>query len=94
MYSFKVVKLQKLLAKEQKMRGKVLLFDINTRRGVIEDKNRNRYDFHIREWLSEQPIVVGDEVTFEIPKEEALNVRVEEGWKFLDFFSKKGKGLF
>jgi hypothetical protein len=40
MYSFKVVKLQKLLAKEQKMRGKVLLFDINTRKGVIEDKNR------------------------------------------------------
>jgi hypothetical protein len=23
-----------------------------------------------------------------------LNVRVEEGWKFLDFFSKKGKRLF
>ena len=56
------------------MKGKVLLFDLDTHRGIIEDKNQNRYSFHIGEWLSEQPIVVGEEVSFEIPKEEAIKV--------------------
>jgi hypothetical protein len=70
------------------MRGKILLFDSNSRRGVIEDKNKNKYNFHIGEWLSEQPIIVGEEVNFEIPKEDALNIRVEKRQKILNFFKK------
>lgn len=77
------------------MKGKVLLFDLDTHRGIIEDKNQNRYSFHIGEWLSEQPIVVGEEVSFEIPKEEAINIVVKKRKKkFGNFFNKKGKLFF
>jgi len=65
------------------MRGKVLLFDYNSHRGVIEDGDQNRYSFHIGEWLSDQPIIIGEEVNFDIPKEEALNIRVKKRRKFL-----------
>jgi hypothetical protein len=76
------------------MRGKVILFDHNTHKGVIEDKHKNRYSFHIGEWLSKQPIIVGEEVSFEIPKEEAINIEVNTKQNFLNFFLKKGKKLF
>jgi len=76
------------------MRGKVLLFDYDTHRGIIEDKNKNRYSFHIGEWLSEQPIVVGEEVNFEIPKEDAINIKANKKLNFFKRFLKKGKKLF
>jgi hypothetical protein len=60
------------------MKGKVLFFDTETNRGIIEDKNKNQYSFHIGEWIDEEPIIVGEEVSFEIPKEEALNIRVRK----------------
>jgi len=70
------------------MKGKVLFFDTEKNRGVIEDKNKNQYSFHIGEWIGEEPIIVGEEVSFEIPKEEALNIRVK---KSLFCSYKKGK---
>ena len=76
------------------MKGKVLLFDYNSRKGIIEDKNQNRYSFHIGEWLSEQPVKVGEEVSFEIPQEEALNIQIEKKRNFFIFFSKWGKCFF
>ena len=77
------------------MKGKVILFNNNTHKGVIEDKYKNRYSFHIGEWLSEQPITIGKEVNFEIPKEEALNIREDKKRNFFKFFFEKwGKNIF
>ena len=76
------------------MKGTVLLFNDDTRRGIIEDKNQNRYSFHMGEWLSNQQIVVGDKVCFETPKEEAINITVDKKQKFLNNLLKKGKKLF
>ena len=36
------------------MKGKVLFFDTEKNRGVIEDKNKNQYSFHIGEWIGEE----------------------------------------
>jgi len=60
------------------MKGKVLFFDTDTNRGIIEDKNKNQYSFHIGEWIGDEPIIMGKEVSFDIPKEEALNIRVKQ----------------
>ncbi len=73
------------------MKGKVLFFDTDTNRGVIQDKNRNRYTFHIGEWLSSEPIVEGQEVSFDIPQEEALNIRARRSLWY-SFFRKIRKG--
>ena len=76
------------------MRGRVLIYDDYTKRGIIEDNQNNQYNFHIGEWLSGKPIVVGEEVSFEIPREDALNIRVQKRQSFLDFFFKRGKKAF
>ncbi|SFV66000.1 hypothetical protein MNB_SV-14-66 [hydrothermal vent metagenome] len=76
------------------MRGRVLIYDNDTKRGVIQDKRNNKYDFHIGEWLSEQPIVVGEEVNFEIPREDAINIKVKKSEIFLKIFGKWGKSFF
>jgi hypothetical protein len=61
------------------MIGKILIFDYINRRGIIEDSDKNRYKFHIGEWLSDKEITIGEEVYFEIPiVEEAINIRVKE----------------
>ena len=61
------------------MRGKVIMFDYQSRKGIIEDKKKNRYSFHIGEWLSEEKIQIGKEVEFEIPVvNEAINIRYKE----------------
>ncbi len=76
------------------MKGTILLFDNDTQRGIIEDKQKNRYTFHIGEWLSNQQIVVGNKVYFEIPKEEAINITVDKKQKIFNSLLKKGKKLF
>jgi len=76
------------------MRGRVLIYNNDTKRGVIQDDKDNRYDFHIGEWLSEEPIIVGEVVDFEIPREDAINISVNRGKSFLSNFIEKGKKLF
>ena len=51
------------------MKGSILIYDNDTKRGVILDSQNNEYDFYIGEWLSEKPIVMG---------EEAINICVKE----------------
>jgi hypothetical protein len=67
------------------MRGKVLIFNQKTKKGLIKDRNGNLYSFHIGEWLSRSPVKIGKEVYFEIPKEEAINIRTIK----ISFFKKK-----
>jgi len=43
------------------MKGSILIYDNDTKRGVILDSQNNEYDFHIGEWLSEKPIVMSKE---------------------------------
>jgi len=76
------------------MKGKVLLFDYSCQKGVIVDKNKNHYHFHIGEWLSEEPIEIGKDVVFDMPREEAFNVQVKEEKDFFSFCLKIGKKLF
>ena len=76
------------------MRGRVLIYDNDTKRGVIQDNKNNEYDFHIGEWLSEQPIFEGKEVSFEIPREDAINIRANEKLSFFKSFLGRGKKLF
>jgi|GEM_PF-5563832 len=57
------------------MKGKVLIFNIKTKRGFIQDRKGNLYSFHIGEWLSGTDIKIGKDVYFDIPKEEAINIR-------------------
>jgi len=76
------------------MKGKVLLFDHNSQKGVIVDKKQNQYHFHIGEWLSEESIVVGKEVIFDMPKEEAFNIQVKKKRNFFYSCLKMGKSFF
>lgn len=76
------------------MKGTVLSYDSKNRRGIICDSNQNRYSFHIGEWLSEEPIVEGEEVDFEIPKEEAINIKVKKRRDFFRILIEKGKFFF
>lgn len=76
------------------MRGIVLTYDNDTKRGVIQDTQNNRYDFHIGEWLSEKLIIIGEEVCFEIPKEEAINIKSSERFSFFKNFFRIEKKLF
>ncbi|SFV70694.1 hypothetical protein MNB_SV-13-304 [hydrothermal vent metagenome] len=76
------------------MRGRVLIYDNDTKRGVIKDNKNNKYDFHIGEWLSEESIVVGKEVNFEIPREDAINIDVKKRRNFVKVFVEWGKSFF
>lgn len=76
------------------MKGKVLFYDKKLRRGVIQDKSNNRYSFHIGEWLSDEPISEGEEVIFELPKEEAISIQRNKTMIFFKIFLEKGKNLF
>ena len=75
------------------MKGIVLHYDTETRRGVIEDHLQNRYDFHIGEWLSDESVQKGKEVFFETPKNEAVNIQIKRE-NILKKFFRKGKKLF
>lgn len=68
------------------MRGTVLFFDSDTRRGVITDKYKNLYNFHIGEWLSDEQIEEGKEVYFETPKNEAVNIFTDKKENFVKKF--------
>ncbi|KIM03198.1 MAG: hypothetical protein KU29_12545 [Sulfurovum sp. FS06-10] len=76
------------------MKGKVLFYDKKFRRGIIQDKSNNRYSFHIGEWLSDEPVSEGEEVIFELPKEEAISIQRHETMNFFKIFLEKGKNLF
>ena len=77
------------------MKGSILIYDNDTKRGVILDSQNNEYDFYIGEWLSEKPIVMGEEVSFEIPREEAININTSDKLNFFKkFFWKRGKSFF
>ena len=60
------------------MKGQVLFFDTDSKKGIIVDKYKNQYNFHIGEWLSETQIKEGEKVYFDIPKNEAVNIVVNK----------------
>jgi len=69
-----------------KMRGEVVFFDGDTKKGIITDKYKNQYNFHIGEWLSEKQIKEGEKVYFDIPKNEAVNIFINKKENFIKKF--------
>jgi cold shock CspA family protein len=66
------------------MKGEVLLFDKNTNRGIITDKNQNKYYFHLGEWLSDEKIEKGEKVSFNIPHNEAIDIYINKKKTFIN----------
>lgn len=66
------------------MRGRVLFYDKKRRRGIIEDAYNHQYNFHVGEWLSNEPIKEGKEVKFTLPKEEAISIEINQERNFFE----------
>jgi len=56
------------------MVGKVLFFNKETKEGEIEGVDRQRYYFHIGEWLSYSSIEIGQQVYYQIVDNEARDI--------------------
>ena len=68
------------------MKGEVSFFNRDTNRGIITDKNKKQYSFHLGEWLSEERIEKGKQVSFKIPSNEAIDIYTNKKNIFIDKF--------
>jgi hypothetical protein len=60
------------------MLGTINKFDTETNEGKILGEDRQLYDFHIGEWLSERNIILGQKVYYQVEEEEARNIELDE----------------
>ena len=60
------------------MLGAINKFDTETNEGKILGEDRQLYDFHIGEWLSNQNIILGQKVYYEVEEDEARNIELDE----------------
>ena len=68
------------------MKGKVTFFDKSTNRGIITDNQKREYSFHLGEWLSDEQIEEGKQVSFNIPSNEAIDIYTNKKNIFIDRF--------
>jgi len=60
------------------MLGTINKFDTETNEGKILGEDKQLYDFHIGEWLSDKNIILGQRVYYEIEEDEARNIELDE----------------
>jgi hypothetical protein len=60
------------------MLGAINKFDTETNEGKILGEDKQLYDFHIGEWLSNQNITLGQKVYYQVEEDEARNIELEE----------------
>ena len=60
------------------MLGAINKFDKETNEGKILGEDKQLYDFHIGEWLSEKNIILGQKVYYEVVEDEARNIELDE----------------
>jgi len=60
------------------MLGIINKFDTETNEGKILGEDRQLYDFHIGEWLSERNIILGQKVYYQVEEDEARNIELNE----------------
>jgi hypothetical protein len=60
------------------MLGTINRFDKETNEGKILGEDKQLYDFHIGEWLSDNNIILGQKVYYEIEEDEARNIELDE----------------
>jgi len=64
------------------MFGKVTTFNKETNEGELLGENNQSCAFHIGEWLSSQPIHIGQKVYYEVEENEARNIELDEEFSF------------
>jgi hypothetical protein len=75
------------------MLGAINKFDTETNEGKILGEDKELYDFHIGEWLSNQNIILGQKVYYQVEEDEARNIELdEERVLYFEIHFKRGGG--